>query len=322
MSVNGTVLVTGANGFIGRALCAALSASGRHVRRALRQPDAPPDAGAATVGDIGPDTDWSAALEGAECVVHLAARTHVLRETAADALAAYRRINVAGTGALARAAAGHGVRRLVFLSSVKVNGESTVERPFTEEDVPRPEDPYGISKAEAEQALARVATETGLPVTVLRPPLVYGPGVKGNFLRLMRLVARGVPLPLGRIDNRRSFIYVENLVDAIVRALGTPRAAGATYLAADGADLSTPELVRGIADALGVEPRLVSFPLAPLKLAAALAGRGAEFARLTGSLQVNTSRIRRDLEWWPPYTLAQGLERTAQWYRSNSASQR
>jgi nucleoside-diphosphate-sugar epimerase len=321
MSSENTVLVTGANGFIGRALCEALAAAGRGVRRAVRRLDSAP-AGAVAVADIGPDTDWNAALEGAECVVHLAARTHVLRETAADAFAAYRRINVAGTEALARAAAGRGVRRLVFLSSVKVNGESTAERPFTEEDVPRPEDPYGISKAEAEQALARVATETGLPITVLRPPLVYGPGVKGNFLRLMRLVARGVPLPLGRIDNRRSFIYLENLVDAIVRALGTPHAAGATYLAADGADLSTPELVRGIADALGVEPRLISFPLAPLKLAAALAGRGAEFARLAGSLQVNTSRIRRDLEWWPPYTLAQGLERTAQWYRSTSAPQR
>jgi nucleoside-diphosphate-sugar epimerase len=307
------VLITGANGFLGRALCETLAASGRRVRRAVRRLGAPAD-GVVAVGDIGPDTDWGTALEGVDSIVHLAARTHVLRETEADGLAAYRRINVAGTERLARAAAERGLRRLVFLSSVKVNGERTEARPFTEDDAPRPQDGYGISKWEAEQALARAAAGTRLETVVLRPPLVYGPGVKGNFLRLMGLVARGAPLPLGRIDNRRSLIYLGNLLDAIVRGLEAPRAAGGTYLAADGEDLSTPELVRGIAGALGVRPRLVFFPLLPLKLAATLAGRGAEFGRLAGSLQVDSSRLRRELDWRPPHTVAQGLERTARWY--------
>jgi UDP-N-acetyl-alpha-D-quinovosamine dehydrogenase len=318
-SGDGIVLVTGASGFVGRALCDTLAASGRRVRRAVRRLDSAP-AGAVAVGDIGPDTDWSAALEGVDCVVHLAARTHVLRETAPDALAAYRRTNVAGTERLARAAAARGVRRLVYLSSVKVNGERTGERPYREEDVPRPEDAYGVSKAEAERALAGIAAETSLPITVLRPPLVYGPGVKGNFLRLMRLVARGAPLPLGAIDNRRSFIYLGNLVDATVQALDAPRAAGKTYLAADGEDLSTPGLVRALASALGVKPRLVPFPLLPLRIAAALAGRGADFARLAGSLQVDNARIRRELDWRPRYTPAQGLAETARWYHAQSSA--
>ena len=309
------VLVTGANGFIGRALCEALSASGHTVRKAVRA-SGPGDKNAIAVGDIGPGTDWGAALEGVSAVVHLAARTHVLRETAADPLAEYRRINVAATERLARSAAARGVRRLVFLSSVKVNGERTGARPFTEDDAPRPEDAYGESKWEAEQALARIAAETGLQAVVLRPPLVYGPGVKGNFLRLLQWVARGWPLPLGSVENRRSLIYVGNLVDAIVKAIEAPRAAGETFLVADSQDVSTPDLVRGLAAALGVKPRLLPFPLAPLRLASALAGRGAEFARLTGSLQVDSSRIQRKLDWRPRFTLAQGLAETARWYRS------
>jgi len=314
-----TVLVTGANGFIGRALCDVLVASGRRVRKAVRMP-VPGLEDTVAVGDIGPDTDWRTALERVSGVVHLAARTHVLRETSTDPLAEFRKINVSGTERLARSAAAGGVRRLVFVSSVKVNGERTEERPFTEGGAPRPEDAYGVSKWEAEQALSRIAAETGLEVVVLRPPLVYGPGVKGNFLRLMNLVARGVPLPLGAVDNRRSFIYTGNLAGAIVQALDAPQAAGRTYLASDGEDVSTPDLVRGLARALGVKPLLPSFPLAALGLAATLAGRRAEFARLTGSLQVDSSRIRRELDWRPPFTLAQGLELTAKWYRGRSRS--
>jgi len=312
------ILVTGANGFIGRALCGELAASRRAVRKAVRAPVAGlPDAVA--VGDLGPDTDWRAALEGVRGVVHLAARTHVLHETAADPLAEYRRINVAGTEQLARAAAACGVGRFVFLSSVKVNGERTGERPYSEDDAPRPEDAYGVSKWEAEQALARVAAETGLETTVLRPPLVYGPGVKGNFLRLMNLVARGVPLPLGAIANRRSVLYIGNLVDAIIKALAAPQAAGKTWLVSDGEDVSTPELVRALAQALGVKPRLLPLPLAALRVAAALAGRRDELTRLAGSLQVDSARLRRDLGWQPRYTLVQGLEQTARWYHSRSA---
>jgi len=318
MTGGDSVLVTGANGFVGRALCEALAASGRRVKRALRmaQPGRPDDV---AVGDIGADTDWRSALEGVSSVVHLAARTHVLRETAADSLAEYRRVNLDGTRRLAQEAGRAGVRRLVFVSSIKVNGEVT-ERPFTEDDAPRPEDAYGVSKWEAEQALARVAGETGLQVAVLRPPLVYGPEVKGNFLRLMGLVARGTPLPLASITNRRSLIYVGNLVDAVIKAIDVPAAAGRAYLVSDGDDVSTPDLVRAIARALGVAPRLLPCPPAMLRLGAALTGKRAELARLTGSLQVDGSRARRELGWQPGHTLTQGLAATARWYYSQSSA--
>jgi nucleoside-diphosphate-sugar epimerase len=313
-----TVLVTGANGFIGRVLCDVLAASGRGVRKAVRTHRADA-ADAVAVGDIGADTDWRAALEGVGCVVHLAARTHVLRETAADPLADYRRINVAATERLARAAAELGVWRFVFLSSAKVHGDSSGSRPFTEEDTPRPEDNYGVSKWEAEQALARVSAETGLQVVVLRPPLVYGPGVKGNFLRLMNLVARGVPLPLGAVDNRRSFIYTDNLAGAIIKALDAPQAAGRTFLVSDGEDVSTPDLVQEIGRALGKDAWLFPCPVGLLKAAAALAGKRPEAARLAGSLQLDSSRIRRELLWRTPYSFSEGLQKTAQWFKSRES---
>ena len=313
------LLVTGASGFVGRALCDSLAASGRAPRRAVRQPSAgTPDTTA--IGDIGPNTDWKAALDGIRCVVHLVARTHVLRETAADPLSEYRRINVMGTERLARDAAASGVRRIVFLSSVKVNGERTSTRPYTEDDMPRPEDAYGISKLEAEQALARVAAETRLEIVLLRPPLVYGPGVKGNFLRLMDIVTRGVPLPFASVANRRSLVYVGNLVAAITHAIDAPRAAGRAYLVSDGEDVSTPTLMRGIADALGVASRLFPCPPPLLEIAGMLSGRGAEIARLTGSLQVDSSRIRRELGWNPPFRLEQGLAETARWYRARTGA--
>lgn len=320
--MNGTapaILVTGASGFVGRALCEALTAAGRPPRIAVRAASpAVPDA--VPVGEVGPDTDWRAALDGIRCVVHLVARTHVLQESAADPLSESRRINVQGTERLARAAAEWGVRRFVFLSSVKVNGERTDARPYTEDDPPAPEDAYGISKLEAEQALAAVTASTGLEVVVLRPPLVYGPGVKGNFLRLMDAIARGLPLPLASITNRRSLVHVGNLAGAIVVALDAPQAAGRTYLVSDGEDLSTPELVHAIARALDRRPRLLPFPPRMLEAAAALLGRGAEARRLTGSLQVDSSRIRRELGWRPPISLAQGLAETARWYRGLSGA--
>ena len=311
-----TILVTGADGFVGSALCEALAASARRVRRAMRVAR-PGLTDAVATGDIGLDTDWRSALEDVSSVVHLAARTHVLRETAADPPAEYRRVNLDGTRKLAQMAARAGVRRLVFMSSIKVNGEAT-ERPFTERDVPRPEDAYGCSKWETEQALARVAADTGLEVAVLRPPLVYGPGVKGNFLRLLGVVARGTPLPLGSIVNRRSLVYVGNLVDAIVKVIDAPGAAGRTYLVSDGEDVSTPDLVRALAQALGVKPRLLPCPPALLKFGAALAGKRAELARLTGSLQVDSAALRRELDWRPRFTLAQVLAETARWYYSPS----
>lgn len=313
------ILVTGANGFIGRALCESLAASGRAPRRAVRQPSTgSPDMTA--IGDIGADTDWKAALEGVRCVVHLVARTHVLRETAADPLSEYRRINVMGTERLAREAAASGVRRIVFLSSVKVIGERTSTRAYTEDDTPRPEDAYGISKLEAEQALARVAAETRIEIVVLRPPLVYGPGVKGNFLRLMDIVTRGVPLPLASVANRRSLVYVDNLVAAITHAIDAPQAAGRAYLVSDGEDVSTPTLMRGIASSLGVAARLFPCPPPLLSIAGIMSGRSAEISRLTGSLQVDSSRIRRELGWNPPFRLDQGLAATARWYRARTGA--
>jgi nucleoside-diphosphate-sugar epimerase len=314
------VLVTGANGFIGSALCHALVGAGHVPRAAVRRivPGGKSPESAVGVGEIDGNTDWSKALRGIEYIVHLASPSAPPRGSPADSLAGYRRVNVAGSRRLAEQAAAAGARRLVFMSTIKVNGERTAERAYTENDAPRPEDAYGISKQEAEQALRDVAQKTGLEIVVLRPPIVYGPGVKGNFLRLMNLVARGVPLPLGAVNNRRSFIYTGNLAAAIIKALDAPQAAGRTYLVSDGEDVSTPDLVRGLARALGVKARLLSLPVAALGLGATLAGKRAEFVRLSGSLQVDSSRIRRELDWRPPFTLAQGLEPTAKWYPGRS----
>jgi UDP-N-acetyl-alpha-D-quinovosamine dehydrogenase len=291
----------------------------RAMRSAARAAPKPPGIEDCAVGEIDESTDWSVALSGITCVVHLAGRTHRVREHAMEALNEYRRINVEGTRRLAEHAAAAGVRRLVFLSSIKVNGESS-DRPFTEDDAPRPEDAYGISKWEAEQALARVAGKTRLDVTILRPPLVYGPGVAGNFLRLLDLVAHGVPLPFASIENRRSLLYVGSLVAAILKAITAPQAAGRTYLVSDGEDTSTPDLVRKLARELGVGTRLFSCPPLLLEKVAALVGRHRDLERLTGSLQADVSRICRELAWRPPYTLVQGLAQTARWYHGLSAA--
>jgi nucleoside-diphosphate-sugar epimerase len=316
----GLILITGANGLVGTALCNEMSRRGRTMRAAVRTTpekwETPGKIEVVRIGDIGPTTDWGAALDGVDCVVHLAARTHVTRDTATYPLAEYRRINVEATAALARAAAAARIRRLVFLSSIKANGERTADHPFTENDIPRPEDAYGISKWEAEQALWQISRETGLEIVVLRAPLVYGPGVKGNFLRLMNAVARGVPMPLASVRNRRSLIYAGNLAAASMDCIEHPAAAGKTFLVADDVDVATPELVRAIASALGVPARLVWFPPTLLYAAAALLGKTAAVSRLTGSLQVNSHRIRHELGWRPEYTLKQGLVRTAQWYHA------
>jgi nucleoside-diphosphate-sugar epimerase len=307
-------LVTGANGFVGKALCVALRKHGWMVRRALRTAYA--DAGAfddVVVSDIGLATDWRRAVSGIDTVIHLAARTHVMHDAVADPLIEYRHINVDGTQALAKAAESAGVRRFIFVSSIKVNGEATSMRPYTEHDAPRPEDAYGISKLESEQALKAAATR--MQTVVLRPPLLYGPGVKGNFLRLMRAIERGVPLPLASVRNRRCLLYVENLIDAIVLCLDHPAAAGQTYLLSDDNEgTSTPTLVRAIALAMNKPARLLPFPPTLLKMAAVTINKSAAAARLVGSLQIDSGKIRCDLEWHPRYTLAEGLCLTAEWY--------
>lgn len=313
------ILVTGATGFVGRALCTRLATLGYTVRRAIRVPLPPvePDPfDTVTTGELGPQTDWSNAVRDVSIIFHLAARTHVLRETASDALAEYRRINVDGTRTLARTALNAGVRRIIFLSSIKVTGESTVAAPYTEDTAPQPKDAYGISKWEAEQVLSTLVRDTNLESVILRPPLVYGPGVKGNFLRLMHWVHRGVPLPLASITNRRSLIYLENLVDALVTAGLSPKAAHKTYLISDAPDMSTPGLIRSIAQAIHVSPRLFACPPIMLAAGATLFGKRDEFRRLAGSLQIDSTRFRNELRWAPPFQLTEGLARTAQWYYS------
>jgi nucleoside-diphosphate-sugar epimerase len=313
------VLVTGANGFIGRALCRALEGRGHAVRAAARTAEARPkeshDRSSVVVGEIGPDTEWDRALEDIDVVVHLAARVHVMREVAADPLAEYRRVNTAGTERLAWAAARAGVKRFVFMSSIKANGEETHDRPFTEADPPHPVDAYGISKWEAEQALKRVSEQSGLEVVILRPPLVYGPGIGGNFLSLWKAIDKGFPLPLGAIHNRRSLIYLGNLVDAVLRCIEHPAAAGKTYVVRDGEDVSTPELVRRIAKALGRPAKLLPFPVPLLTAAMRVTGKSELIARLLGSLTVDDSLIRSELGWARPYSMAEGLGVMAQWHQ-------
>lgn len=306
------IAVTGASGFVGQALCSSLLAQGRAVRPLLRAA-APTTAHAVTVADIGPDTDWSTALSGVSAVVHCAARVHVMQDSAGDPMAAFRRVNVAGTRRLAQQAAALGVRRLVYLSSLKVHGEHTPPGTrFSVQDAPHPLDAYGLSKWEAEQALWDVARDTGLEVVVVRPPLVYGRGVKANFLSLMRLVARGVPLPLGLVDNRRSLLALDNLTDLLTRCLDQPEAAGQTFLASDNHDLSTAELIRLLAAAMGRPTRLLPVPVAWLHTAGRLTGRQGQIERLTGSLQVDIGHTTKVLDWTPRLTVEQGLRMAVQ----------
>jgi nucleoside-diphosphate-sugar epimerase len=306
------VLVTGATGFVGRALVRRLLADGRQLRAAVRPSAAalPPEVETAVVGDIGPGTDWRAALAGVDAVVHLAARAHVVRESSGNAHALYRSVNALGALRLAEAAAAAGVRRFVFLSSARVHGDRSAGAAFTESSPLLATDPYGRSKAEAERGLAALAAAGHLEPVILRPPLVYGPGARGNFARLVALVARGVPLPLGAVRNRRSLVFVGNLVDAIVRALDHAAAARETFMVSDGEDVSTPELVRRIARALGRPVRLLPVPPTLLRLGGRLAGRSDDVARLLDNLVVDGTRIRERLDWRPPFTLDDGLARS------------
>lgn len=289
------ILVTGADGFIASALLPALRASGHEPRAA----------GRTATGDIDGSTDWRVLLDGCEAVVHLANVAH--RATDARAL---ERVNVEGTRRLAEQAAACGVRRFVYLSSVKALGEETIERPFDERSVPAPTTAYGRSKLAAERALARVAAGTALEVVALRPPLVYGPRVKANFFALLRALARGWPLPLAHLRNRRSLVYVGNLADAILRAVEAPQAAGRTWLVSDGPAVSTAELCRALGEALGRPARLFPFPGALLDSIPALRA-------LTRSLEVDDRALRSELGWQPPFSLGEGLRATARWYRGD-----
>lgn len=308
-------LVTGASGFVGRAVIARLlNEEGVVVRRAYRSSPSLLAGGieCCQVGDLDSTTDWQQALADVDVVIHCAARVHVMNDAEADPLAAYRRSNVEGTLHLARSAVAAGCRRFVFISSIKVNGEATVPGvPFSEASTPAPRDPYGVSKLEAEQGLFALAEETGLEVVVVRPPLVYGPGVKANFQSMMRWLQRGVPLPFGAIDNRRSLVGLDNLADLVVCCATHPAAANQVFLAGDGEDLSTTDLLRRVARALGRPARLLPVPASWLSAAARIMGRQALATRLCGSLQVDTSKARTVLGWLPPDTVDEGLRKTA-----------
>lgn len=312
------VLVTGARGFVGRHLCVHLERSGYRPRRASRGP-APAGAGDwVSVGALNGATDWRPAVAGVDTVVHLAARVHVLKESAAGAGRRYREANVDASLALARAAAAAGVRRLVYVSSIKVNGEQTVDRPFRPEDPPRPRGAYAVSKWRAEQGLREFGERSGLEIVVVRPPLVYGPGVGGNFRRLLALVDRGWPLPLGFEHNRRSMISVFNLADLLLRCCEVERAPAQPLLVSDGEDVSTAELIRRLGRFLGRPARLWSAP------AARLLGRLGPGAvrRLAGSLQLDPGSSFRSLDWRPLTSMADALAATASAYRREISNAR
>lgn len=309
------VLLTGASGFVGAAVQAHLlddpQFAVRSVYRRLPQ-QAPSRLEVCQVSGLEPDTDWQAPLEGVDVVIHCAARVHVMNESEADPLAAFRRANVQGTLRLAEQAAQAGVRRFIFLSSIKVNGEGTPPgRPYTADDQPAPQDPYGVSKMEAEQALQALAAKTGMDVVIIRPVLVYGPGVKANFRSMMSWLNKGVPLPLGAITNQRSLVALDNLVDLIVTCIQHRAAANQVFLVSDDEDLSTSDLLRRMARALGRPARLLPLPMWLLSGTAQLLGKKAFSQRLCGSLQVDIEKTRTLLEWTPAISVDGALAKTA-----------
>ncbi len=312
------ILITGASGFVGKNVCIQAKKCGFTVRSALRKfSQELIDSEQVVVGEINSTTDWGAALHEVDIVIHLAARVHVMHENAKDPLVAFRKVNVEGTENLVRAAALSGLKRLVFVSSIKVNGDKTFgPTRYDEENEPSPKDPYGISKWEAENALHRVAAETGIEVVTVRPPLVYGAEVKGNFIQMLNMLTKNIPLPLAAVKNMRSMIYVGNLVDALILCATHPAAVGQTYLVSDGEDISTSDLLLRLGSALDTPARLFFCPESLLRLGGKITGKSDQVERLLGSLQVDSGKIRRELNWAPPYTLQQGLQETAQWYRN------
>jgi nucleoside-diphosphate-sugar epimerase len=321
-----TTLVTGATGFVGRHLTARLTEAGCPVRVLVRPGSANVGSGVlrGDVAGLDDEVGLRRALVGIDTVVHLAARVHVMRDAAGDPLAAFRQVNVEGTRALAAAAEEAGVRRFVFASSVKAMGEGGPEA-YTEETAPLPLDPYGVSKLEAERVLQERAESGALEVAIVRLPMVYGPGMKGNMLRLFRAVDRGLPLPFGRVSNRRSMLYVENAVDALLALGRVPIGGTETFLCSDREDVSTPDLVRSIGGALGRKVRLVNVPERWFRAGGRVGDRisrlvrvpltSAAVDRLLGSLFVDASKLERVAGFRPRFGVAEGLARTAEWYR-------
>lgn len=303
------LLVTGVTGFVGSQLFARLKAQERcHVVGAARRANAQEDK--VVIDGLRADTQWREVLASQTVVIHTAARAHIMKDEEPDPISEYRKVNVDGTLNLAKQAAEVGVRRFVFISSIKVNGEQTPKgKPFTAENVPAPEDPYGVSKLEAEAGLHQIASETGMEVVIIRPPLVYGPGVKGNFASMIKLVEKGLPMPFGAIHNKRSLVALDNLVDLIITCIDHPAAANQVFLAGDGQDVSTTELLHGVGRAMGKPTRLIPVPAGMLMFGAGLLGKKAVAQRLLGSLQVDISKARNLLGWEPPLSVEEGLRR-------------
>ncbi|MEJ0037594.1 MAG: NAD-dependent epimerase/dehydratase family protein [Gammaproteobacteria bacterium] len=308
------ILVTGASGFVGRVLCPELVARGASVRVALRSPvrSSAEACERVVVGDIDSRTDWTEALQGVDCVLHLAARAHILDQSRGGPQP-YFDTNALGTHRLAQAAVRAGVKRLVYLSSIKVNGEGR-DAAYLATDTPQPMDAYGTSKWQGEQHLHEIAAASSMEAVVIRSPLVYGPQVRANFLRLMKWVDKGVPLPLGAVRNRRSIVSVWNLADLLYTCVSSPAAAGGTFMVSDSVDLSTPELIRRIGVAMDRRVRLIPVPVLALRAAGALLGRRADIERLCGSLAVELGPTCATLSWRPPHTIESALGRTVEWY--------
>ncbi len=317
------VLVTGASGFVGRRLVTTLARKDNYlVTGTIRGKNTTPVDAVKLLqaADLSPKTDWSEALSSVDVVVHAAARVHVMNEAETDPLAVFRKVNVQGTLNLARQAVTAGVKRFIFISSIKVNGEGTVPgKAYTAMGVPAPADPYGVSKMEAEEGLRALAITSGLEVVIIRPVLVYGPGVKANFLSMMRWLDKGVLLPFGAISNRRSLVALDNLVDLIMTTLAHSSAANQTFLVSDDEDLSTTELLRRMGKALGKPARLLPVPSWLLKLVAAMIGKKALSQRLFGSLQVDISKTRELLNWAPPVSVDEALHKTAKHFLEQHA---
>ncbi|MBI5418336.1 SDR family oxidoreductase [Candidatus Poribacteria bacterium] len=308
------ILITGANGFVGQVLCTTLLARGFNVRGAVRTKDSlPKKIPTIIINNIGTKTNWDDALKDIDVVIHLAAKVHEMKKSP-DMLDEYRKVNTFGTEQLAKSAAKFGVKRIVFLSTIKVNGEETKEKPFTENDIPNPQDPYGISKWEAEQALKKIGNEQKIEIVILRTPLVYGPNVKANFLRLIKLVDKNIPIPLLNIKNNRSMIYIGNLADAIIACISNPKASGETFLLRDKEDISTSGLIKKIAFAKNKKPILLPCPIFLLKIVGTIIGKKDEIDRLTGSLCIDDTKIRNILGWVPPFSTDEGIKETIKWY--------
>lgn len=319
--VTRSVFLTGATGFVGSAIAQRLVSEGCALICAARDKTAslPPTARVVNCADFTVNDGWQEALAEVDVVIHSAARVHVMNDTESDPLAAFRKVNVEGTLNLARQALAAGVRRFVFVSSIKVNGEGTeLGRPYRADDVPAPADPYGVSKMEAEQGLRELAAQSDLEVVIIRPVLVYGPGVKANFLVMMRWLDKGVPLPFGAIDNRRSLVALDNLVDLVHTCMTHVAASNQTFLVSDGEDLSTTALLRRMAKALGRSARLLPVPAWVLVTGARSLGKGALSQRLCGSLQVDIGKTRELLGWQPPVSVDAALRSAAKYYQENN----